>query len=138
MADGPNATLVGLLGIIVGAGIALTSAYLTSKAEFDAKMVEIGVSILSAEPSKTDVSPARDWAIRLVEGHSGEKFGQKDREALLHQSIAVFPKLFSPQNFDCSDWGPIDGGAAWGSQKTGEIVMKGSFDYALITKFCGK
>jgi hypothetical protein len=45
-------------------------------------MVQIGVSILSADPSKSDVAPAREWAMKLVEQHSGLPFSDKDRGRL--------------------------------------------------------
>lgn len=57
-----------------------------TKGAFDAKMVEIGVGILAADPGK-DVIPARKWAIDLVEAHSGQSFAKDDRELLLHHPI---------------------------------------------------
>jgi hypothetical protein len=50
-------------------------------------MVQIGVSILSADPSKSDVAPAREWAMKLVEEHSGLPFSDKDRDSLLHHPL---------------------------------------------------
>jgi hypothetical protein len=59
-----------------------------ARSAFDGQMVQIGVNILSAEPGKADVTPARQWAIDLVEKHSGLPFNVADREALLHHPIS--------------------------------------------------
>ena len=52
-------------------------------------MVEIGVSILAADPGKSDVTPARQWAINLVSKYSGQPFGAEDVEKLLHNRLSL-------------------------------------------------
>lgn len=62
--------------------------FLSKDRDQDIKMVEIGLSILSADPSENEhVSPAREWAIRLVEKHSGEEFSVEDKKLLLNEPI---------------------------------------------------
>jgi hypothetical protein len=72
---------------------ASTQAFIASqqaaKSAFDASMVRVGVGILSADPSKSDVAPARQWAIDLVEKHSGQPFNEQDRANLLHHPLLV-------------------------------------------------
>lgn len=73
---------------VVLALLTLGGVWYSTKGAFDAKMVELGIGILSADPSKTEVSPARQWALELVEEHSGKKFSEVDRESLLNHPIA--------------------------------------------------
>jgi len=74
-------------GLEGGAGAARTA--------FDAQMVQIGVSILSADPSKSDIAPAREWAIALVEKHSGQEFSGEDRGNLWLHPIQTARSLGS-------------------------------------------
>ena len=80
------AAIAALAAVIVGLLSALVNYWAASRT-FDAKMVEIGVSILATDPGKTDVVPAREWAIGLVEDHSGRRFTDEDRAKLLHSPI---------------------------------------------------
>jgi hypothetical protein len=76
-----------LAATIVAATIAFLGSQWAARTAFDAQMVQIGVNILSADPSKSDVAPARGWAIELVEKHSGQAFSAQDRESLLHHPL---------------------------------------------------
>lgn len=82
-----TAAIAALAAVIVGTGGVVVN-YWTAAKTFDAKMVEIGVNILATDPGKTDVVPAREWAIGLVEDHSGRRFTDDDRAKLLHSPIA--------------------------------------------------
>jgi hypothetical protein len=84
-----RAAIYTLAGSIIAATIALIGSNWATKSSFDEKMVDIGVNILAADPSKSDVAPARKWAIDLVEKHSGLPFDSADRESLLHHPIQV-------------------------------------------------
>ncbi|WP_282046548.1 hypothetical protein [Roseibium album] len=68
-------------GVIVG-GI----EYFSKNRELDIQLIEIGLSILRADPAEEQISPAREWAITLVEKHSGEGFGE-DRERLKNHPV---------------------------------------------------
>ena len=55
--------------------------------ELKVHLVEIAIGILRANP-KEDVTPARGWALDVIEKNSGVPFSQDDREALLHKPLA--------------------------------------------------
>jgi len=50
--------------------------------------VEIAIGILRADP-KEDVTPARGWALDIIEKNSGVPFSQQDREALLAKPLSA-------------------------------------------------
>ena len=75
-----------LAAVIVGL-MAASANYWAAARTFDGKMVEIGVAILAADPGKTDVAPARVWALDLIAKHSGQPFSETDREILLHRPL---------------------------------------------------
>jgi hypothetical protein len=79
--------VVALAGSVLAATVSSVSSYLAARANFDAQMVQVGIGILSADPGKSDVTPARQWAIDLVGSHSGQPFLGEDREKLLHHPI---------------------------------------------------
>jgi hypothetical protein len=90
MQHNPDRTAIyTLAGVIAAATIAFIGSQWAARTAFDAQMVQIGVGILSADPAKSDVSPAREWAMTLVEQHSGQAFSEKDRENLLHHPLAL-------------------------------------------------
>ena len=72
---------------IWAAGASRDAALATATRAYDAKMVELGVTILATDPSKSDVAPAREWAIGLIETHSGQKFTSDEHDKLMHQPI---------------------------------------------------
>jgi hypothetical protein len=76
-----------LAGVIAAATLAFVGTEWAARTSFDAQTVQIGVGILSADPGKSDVAPARKWAVDLVEKHSGLPFSAEDRENLLHHPI---------------------------------------------------
>jgi hypothetical protein len=83
--------VVALAGSVLAATVSSVSSYLAARANFDAQMVQVGIAILSADPGKSDVTPARQWAIDLVGSHSGQPFLGEDREKLLHHPIQTLP-----------------------------------------------
>jgi hypothetical protein len=78
-----------LAATIAVAALGIVGTQWAARTAFDAQMVQIGVNILSADPSKSDVAPAREWAIKLVEEHSGQAFSAQDRESLLHHPLDI-------------------------------------------------
>ena len=84
-----------LAGVIAAATIAFIGSQWAARTAFDAQMVQIGVSILSADPSKSDIAPAREWAIALVEKHSGQEFSGEDRGNLWLHPIQTARSLGS-------------------------------------------
>jgi hypothetical protein len=79
-----------LIGGLAGFGGAWITGYfsLASKdEELRVRLVEIAISILEADPSKTDLTPARGWAMDVIDQKSGVKFSDADRAALLKKRI---------------------------------------------------
>lgn len=79
--------VVALIAGFVGSGIPAFFTYQAAQRGLDGKLIELGVNILVSDPSKTDVSPARGWAIGLIEKHSGHNFSEEDRSALLKKPL---------------------------------------------------
>jgi hypothetical protein len=78
--------VTGLLGALAGFGGAVATgwfAFASKDEELRVRLVEIAIGILSADPSKTDLTPARGWAMNIIDQKSGVKFSDEDRAALL-------------------------------------------------------
>jgi hypothetical protein len=78
----------GAVSTVISSGV----LYLTSSREHDAKMVEMALGILRAAPNE-NVTAARSWAIRVINGHSGTPFTADEEKALLKNSIPYIPSL---------------------------------------------
>jgi hypothetical protein len=87
------------------AGIAfagsLVSAYYTYTSrnrELDIELVKVGIGILRADPRETQTNGAREWAIDLIEIHSGRKFSKEARSELLQSKLgyAGYTEYFTP------------------------------------------
>lgn len=76
-----EAVIVAVIGFLSGVGGAWFGL-ISKDHELKIKLVEIGIGILRADP-KEKVTPARAWAIRLIEHSSGEPFLEEERKALL-------------------------------------------------------
>lgn len=64
----------------------------TASDERNARLVEIGVSVLTADPEKQNrIDGARKWAIDLIDANSGAKFSPEARRALLEQRFYTEP-----------------------------------------------
>jgi hypothetical protein len=83
------------LAIALGAlAIGLWSAVMTYKASFEernARLVEIGISILKVDPEKEpQISAARDWALDLIDANTGGvRFSKDAREGLRRKRLDV-------------------------------------------------
>jgi hypothetical protein len=89
LSGGAVALLTGLVGAVAGfRGAAATAwfGFASKDEELRVHLVEIAIGILRADP-KEDVSPARGWAIDIIEQKSGVKFSPVDRAALLHKPL---------------------------------------------------
>ncbi len=88
-----RAAITGIIGAVGGAVAVAVAALVTGWFSFASKdeelrvhLVEIAIGILRADP-KEDVTPARAWAIDVIERNSGVLFTSEDRAALLHKPI---------------------------------------------------
>jgi len=82
--------LIAFAGVLGGAWFTL----LTKDHELKVRLVEIGISILRADPKadpKDDVTPARGWAIEVIEKNSETYFSPEDKALLLHTPIQIIP-----------------------------------------------
>jgi hypothetical protein len=117
------------IGAAVGGILTLAAAVATGWFSFASKneelrvhLVEIAIGILRADP-KDNVTPARAWAIDVIEKNSGVPFLAEDREALLHRPIQNVPNPYNnPYNNPFGNGGAPFGGA-------------GGYGGALITPF---
>ncbi len=73
---------IALAGVLGGAWFTL----LTKDHELKIRLVEIGIGILRADP-KDDVTPARAWAIKVIQQNSGIDFTDEETNLLLHKPI---------------------------------------------------
>lgn len=76
---------------LIGSVVSAFYTYANRNRELDIKLVEIGIGILRADPTGTNLTPARAWAIQIIEENSKVKFDKADRESLLQK-----PLLFRP------------------------------------------
>jgi hypothetical protein len=75
------------------AAAAIIFAIKSMSDERNARLVEIGVGILRVDPAKeAQVSPARRWALDLIDANAGGiKFSKEARELLLQQQLDFQP-----------------------------------------------
>jgi hypothetical protein len=94
---------IALAALAVGAWSAVT-AYKTWFDERNARLVEIGVNILRADPQKeTNIEAARAWALDLIDANSGGvRFSREARTELLKRPLNFAPD-FIPDNSDYSE-----------------------------------
>jgi hypothetical protein len=137
-----------LAGVIAAATLAFIGSQWAARTAFDAAMVQIGVNILSADPTKSDVAPAREWAISLVEKHSGHEFSAEDRGNLLHHPIqtqTLPPIAGSPfSGAPCNAFRRNPDGS-WevvkldvGKAHFGNLTMMDTRETQLLELFCGQ
>jgi len=74
-----------------GSVVSAFYAYSNRNREMDIKLIEIGIGILRTDPKETGISPAREWALRVIEENSGLKFNADDRQALLNKPLPFHP-----------------------------------------------
>lgn len=85
-------TVVPFLSLCVAA-TAIVFAVRTTSEDRNARLVEIGVNILTVDPSKqTQIDGARKWALDLIDANAGGvKFSREARQALLERRLYTEP-----------------------------------------------
>jgi hypothetical protein len=76
---------------LIGSVVSAFYTYANRNRELDIKLVEIGIGILRADPTGPNLTPARAWAIRVIEDNSKVKFTDKDVESLLAKPLLLRP-----------------------------------------------
>lgn len=87
-----QSTLSLLLPFVAGVLATMVGTYATvhnSDRSLEVKLVEIAVGILLADPTKSDVNPAREWATDTIEKYSQVKFKPKDKADLLKHNLSA-------------------------------------------------
>jgi hypothetical protein len=87
--DWLKASIAAAVGGVLTVAAAVATGWLSfvsKNEELRVHLVEIAIGILRADP-KDDVTPARAWAIDVIEKNSGVPFNAEDRAALLHKPI---------------------------------------------------
>jgi hypothetical protein len=105
------------LATIIVAAIAffgsIASAFYTYTArnrELDIELVKIGIGILRADPKETQTAGAREWAIRLVEGRSGQSFSDQAKKELLQNQL-IYPSYIDySEQFTPGRWEALPSG----------------------------
>jgi hypothetical protein len=88
------------IATISAAGLALLGSvvsgfytYTNRNRELDIKLIEIGIGILRADPKETGLTPARAWAVNVIEQSSQVKFSEADRLGLLQNPLRYTPTV---------------------------------------------
>ena len=66
-------------------------SYFTEARGQDIRLVELGIGILRADPTKEEVAPARGWALDVIEKYSDVTFQREDRLLLLKKPLSTLP-----------------------------------------------
>ena len=89
MDDWAKTAIGGVVGALIGFGGAVATgyfSYVSKDEELRVHLVELAIGILKADP-KEGITPARGWAIEVIEKNSGIQFDKDDRAALLNKPI---------------------------------------------------
>src|ERR1700694_4491095 len=78
---------VACVGAIASAAVPALYNYTSRNRELDIRLVEIGIGILRADPKETQTQGAREWAIDVIENHSGRKFSEAAKKELLDSKL---------------------------------------------------
>jgi hypothetical protein len=83
---------VAVAALLIGAS-AMFATFSVWRGERNARLVEIGVSILRADPKKEpSAAAAREWALDLIDANTGgTKFSAEARRALIDEALGYRP-----------------------------------------------
>lgn len=71
-----------MMGAIITGGF----SYFSHQRDLDAKMIELSVGILRADP-KPETEPLREWAINVINKRAGFQFNAQQRAILLKKPL---------------------------------------------------
>jgi hypothetical protein len=81
-----NFAVVGAIGVVLGAIISGNYSLLGHQSDVDAKMIELAVGILRAEPTP-ETTPLREWAIEVIDKRAQFRFNASQRALLLKKEL---------------------------------------------------
>jgi|ERR1051326_3673070 hypothetical protein len=87
-----------------GSLISAFYTYTNRNRELDIELVKVGIGILRADPKEAQTNGAREWAIDLIETHSGRRFSEQARNELLQYKL-VYTEYFTPGDWSSSGFG---------------------------------
>src|SRR5262245_42680526 len=76
----------GIIGAVGGAPITASCGYFAHQNDLDAKMIELSIGILRAEPTP-ETTPLREWAIDVIDKRANFKFNAVQRTTLLYKQL---------------------------------------------------
>ena len=112
------ATIIVASIAFLGALVSAFYTYTSRNRELDIELIKIGIGILRADPKETQTNAAREWAIRLIEIHSGQRFSDEARNELLNKQLGYDRSVWG-SGFD-SVWGSSGGNVPWGGEPKGK------------------
>jgi hypothetical protein len=77
---------IGLLGVLIGGGLAAITSYVVNERQVDVKMIEIAVDILKQDPNG-GLQPARKWAVDVIRKNASPRLSDAAYEALTKCSL---------------------------------------------------
>lgn len=92
--------LAGIVGAVIGGAITGVFNYLGHQGDLDAKMIELSIGILRAEPTP-ETTPLREWALNVIDKRGPFPFSAIQRAVILKQPLpfatmrglcSVFPR----------------------------------------------
>jgi hypothetical protein len=78
--------IAGVIGVVAGAVVTGAFNYVSHQGDLDAKMIELSVGILRAEPTPETI-PLREWAIDVIDKRAKFNFNSAQRAALLNKPL---------------------------------------------------
>jgi hypothetical protein len=86
--------LVAAAGVVGGAIVTGAFGYFSHQYDLDAKMIELSIGILRAEPTP-ETTPLREWALDVIDRRANFKFNAVQRAVLLKKELP-FKGSWSP------------------------------------------
>jgi hypothetical protein len=125
MEDWAKGAIVGVIGALGVAG----AGFASKNEELHVHLVEIAFGILRADP-KEGVTPARSWAIDVIQKNSGVNFSDEDRAALLSKPI-LDKDIYDYKMMKGNDWKFLPYSGLWADapmDKNGHVDWKKFFE----------
>ena len=96
---------VAVAALVLAASAAFAS-YTVWNSERNARLVEIGVSILRADPKKEpSTAAARKWALDLIDANAGGvRFSAEARKTLVDQALPTASSWYLTPGYDAGEW----------------------------------
>jgi hypothetical protein len=114
--------LAGAIGVVAGAAITGAFNHLDHEGDFDAKMIELSVGILRAEPTPETI-PLREWAIDVIDKRAKFNFNPLQRAALLNKPLPFKGAFDSGFVFGAGGGSPTGNGSTRSPSGSGATDM---------------